>query len=985
VAGIAAAALSAGIAGGGAVWSAAAADPPTLVLDKSDYQDKLTAMWVAQNVAGAAKTSGSVAGIQAANVNLTVEYLYLLAMTEEAGTVKLTGKDIAKAFNSHVNAASEVWFSTKAADLLMEAGAVPPNTSAASVNPYRAVVDPLITVESLGALAPGRPDVALDIAQLPIRTTGGGYGASAGQFEVLLYSLTPAIPETLTSGADRVNWLLTTTLKYLPAEGIIRTGVAKAIEIFQANPDWTATQIKTEWRTYFPNTGTPPAGGHLRDERSTIELTASHAIALLVGAGDFSDTWTALKAVTTTNLYLFPDDFSRTLAGQFGLMLGTEALQAEFVEAGIGGQFSTLYKVNNMQNVPDYLPADANATDSFPGIAARSVPLIEQTTIAGGGTVSEDAFTIALADPPADSQPRTIASVNPDYGIYWTSANAQARTAGTPPTVTSNLTGSTSLYTAKALTDWRPIVTSANYYRPNPRPSATLDVVADGLEGDESGVNETASTASGATAPTPVGSFFVGGGASNAWVTIDHGVALTNAWGVRWYTGDTDIKGGAVRDAIVEVDPGDGNFVETAGAWSEPFSPSQPFQQADFVFDSPRTVKAIRVTFHPYGDHVNIAEIDTLINAADAEPTYPELSSPALDLSTLLQSVEGASWLQSVNYTAETWQTLADAVAQANGLLAQAAADPASITQDAAGSAASAIGAAIANLVPLPDPLIASAREALERVVGAAKAVPREGLTAASWAGLQLAITAAGAALNDPDATATALREAAAALSLAGTHLRAEPPSREAQSVQVPGPPVVVVDQPTAPSIVPEGSSVEPPGSSGVTTVQGPRIKLAQASVRLAKGQKATIPVSAYSADSKALKVTYGSSAKKVATVSTKGVIKAVGAGNAVITVKAGSDRATLNVTVVAKKNAVKVKSVAVSGVPTTLKVGDVAYAEPTVKPATAVRSLVTYTSSASAVVAVDKSGRLKALTPGTATITVKAGAKTKKVSVTVK
>jgi hypothetical protein len=205
------------------------------------------------------------------NVNTTIEYLYHTAMTREAGTVKLTGEDIRNAYGKHTNGL-ETWYATAVADVLMETGAVPPGTSAPSVNPYRAIVDSVITVEYLGALAPGRPDVALDIAQLPIRTVAGGYGASAGQFEVALASLAPAIPTTLATGADRMDWLVRTAARYLPQQSVIREVAEFLADYVAANPGQTVATLKAAYRTAFPTTSTPalfrnlnPAGfAHIR-------------------------------------------------------------------------------------------------------------------------------------------------------------------------------------------------------------------------------------------------------------------------------------------------------------------------------------------------------------------------------------------------------------------------------------------------------------------------------------------------------------------------------------------------------------------------------------------------------------------------------------------------------------------------------------------------------------------------------------------------
>jgi uncharacterized protein YjdB len=975
--GIVAASLALIVGGGGlvAATSAGAADPPTLTIDKADYQDKIAALWMAQTVAENAK-GGSIAGVAASNVNTTLEYLFFTAMTQEARNVKLTGADIRKAFNSHITG-PEVWFSSAVADLLMETGAEPPGTTSPVVNQYRNLVDAFIGTEFIGALAPGRPDIALDIAQLPIRTLGGGYGATAGQFEVLLTSLAPAIPPTLTTGAAKIQWLLTTAISYLPDDAVIKDVIRFLIAEYQSNPSASAADLKTAQRAAISGSTAT---------QSTLETVGNQVIALLIGAGDFSDSWNALKVTGSDPLNLWAGgDVLRTLSVVFGLMLGTDGLLAEFAEIGAAGTPSPLYGVTNMVNLPDFVPADDAAVDTFAGIGARSLALIEQTTLAGGGTVSDDAFTVTLTDPPASSAGAALAAVNPDYAIYHTSANAQARAAGTLPTVTTDLVGNDALYTARANAGWRP--TNATY-RPRPARSNSEQVLADGLEGDERGLYE--ATGSGNT-QNPVGAFFVGGvtATPSSQITIEYPAVLPAATGVRWYSGDTDIRGGLITAASIEVDPGTGVFAPVTTTQSEAFNRLQPYQQVDLAFPAPRPVKAVRVTIAPASDHVNLAEIDTLVNTAFAAPTYPVATPPVFDSAALAQALTAASWLSESDYTLATWATLADAVAAAQALMVQVSENPAGLVQGDLDAAAAAVNAARTALVFLPDTAVPPAREALTQVLAAARAVPRAGLTEGSWNALQAAIAAAQITLANPASTATALRQAASALTVAGAGLRPaqpQPAPAPTHTVQVPAPPTVVTMPPSSPA-TPPGT---PLGADKILTPYGgiadagARIHLAQTSLVLLKGQRAKVPVSAFDPTGKALAVTWKSSAKKVATVSGTGVIKARAAGTAVITVKAGKDTARIAIRVPAKRSTLAVKSVALRGVPATLSVGQVAFAESVVKPAKAVKALVTYKSSAPGVVSIDKSGRLSALAPGSATITAKAGTKTVTRTVTV-
>ena len=127
-------------------------------------------------------------------------------------------------------------------------------------------------------------------------------------------------------------------------------------------------------------------------------------------------------------------------------------------------------------------------------------------------------------------------------------------------------------------------------------------------------------------------------------------------------------------------------------------------------------------------------------------------------------------------------------------------------------------------------------------------------------------------------------------------------------------------------------------------------------------------------------KITYSSSNKAVATVSTKGVITGKKPGTAKITVKSGSIKTVVTVTVT------KVKTTKITGVPKskTLKKGKTF----TIKAAAAPKNTdekITYGSSNSKVVLVTSKGVVKGLKKGTATITVRSGSKKMTCKVTVK
>lgn len=161
-------------------------------------------------------------------------------------------------------------------------------------------------------------------------------------------------------------------------------------------------------------------------------------------------------------------------------------------------------------------------------------------------------------------------------------------------------------------------------------------------------------------------------------------------------------------------------------------------------------------------------------------------------------------------------------------------------------------------------------------------------------------------------------------------------------------------------------------------TVKTSKISGLAKKMTVQKGAKATLKPVITPATSQQ-KVTYSSSNKKVATVSSKGIITAKKAGTAKITVKSGSKKVTVTVTVPKTKTAAITVAEKVS-----VKKGKSYSLKAKVKPSNSDEK-ITYSTSNKKIATVSKSGKIKGMKKGTATITVKSGKVTKKVKVTVK
>ena len=115
-------------------------------------------------------------------------------------------------------------------------------------------------------------------------------------------------------------------------------------------------------------------------------------------------------------------------------------------------------------------------------------------------------------------------------------------------------------------------------------------------------------------------------------------------------------------------------------------------------------------------------------------------------------------------------------------------------------------------------------------------------------------------------------------------------------------------------------------------------------------------------------KIIWTSSKKSIATVSSKGVVKAKKKGTAVITAKYGKSKLTCKVTVKQPVTSIKLNKTSA-----TLKKGSSLTLKAAVAPSSANNKAVTWSSSNKKVATVSSKGVVKAVGNGTATITVKA------------
>ena len=512
-----------------------------------------------------------------------IEYVYLHA-ADHVSSALLSGAEIRDQWVTHIN--RFIWVSNASARALMTRGVTPPMTSMAEANANRLMIDAQLTTEFFGLFAPGMPEAALTLADLPIRTTASGHAAHASQVYVVLYAIDQALPTGL-SGRKRNLRLLGDARRFIPDTSKAADIIDFCTADYLANPDvndWERTRDLAceRYQTH------PEANGfrYRAWYESSVNFAAG-VIALLYGEGDYRRT---IQIATLSGWD--SDNATSTLGGLLGMRLGRRALEAAFP----GRTMATTYRWSVTRDaLIDYVAGPGEAEDTFSLMADRMLPLVERTIIEAGGLVDTEAGRWLL--PPVATG--DLLARSPTHREWSSSATARVVGAGGIVAASSSVLGT-------------------------PPPNAgvsTPGVFANGLEHDFRGTEEVDQqrryfSTFGASAP----------GEIVLTVTYDRGVLADR---LRFLEGDhfsqPTMTGGWVDEPMLEARV-NGTWNALPGRWSEAPDASVPFQRLDWVLDDPATITGVRLRGQPGGPHrfVTCAELDAM-----ADPT--PLVTPSFD------------------------------------------------------------------------------------------------------------------------------------------------------------------------------------------------------------------------------------------------------------------------------------------------------------------------------------------------------------------
>lgn len=119
-----------------------------------------------------------------------IEYMYQYLMFKNK-TSKLTPKQIQKGWLKHIKKKEEnyLWVSNQAAFDLMQKGVLPPETGEPKINPHTEMIDAQLTTEIFGLFSPSHPEIAIELAEIPIKTVARGEAELIAKFYIVMHAL----------------------------------------------------------------------------------------------------------------------------------------------------------------------------------------------------------------------------------------------------------------------------------------------------------------------------------------------------------------------------------------------------------------------------------------------------------------------------------------------------------------------------------------------------------------------------------------------------------------------------------------------------------------------------------------------------------------------------------------------------------------------------------------------------------------------------
>jgi hypothetical protein len=378
-----------------------------LELSRADYQDRLRAFWLSQSIANwtGLQTEGQRTRIPfytdedwdrfgfildqspwwSADDDTDIEYIYQHAL-ETYETEILTPEQIRDQWLEHING-EYIWVSNESAYYLMhDGGLLPPETSLPENNPNWEQIDAQLTTEIFGLFAPGRPDVALLMGELPVQVTARGDAERAAKFYIIMHSLAAYALENITdtngdgeSFDEQVFWLAEQARAQTPDESYIAGMYDWVLMEYRNNPDkdnWEATR-DAFYTVYIEGGADGYQYTNWYDAGSNFGLSM---ISLMYGEGDLP------RTVRIGSLAgMDSDNPTATWGGLLGFLYGYQGVQKAY------DYYDSTDKYWISRTRVNFDPG----LDTFTSMAARGVEIVDRVVVEHmNGVIKDDTWII---------------------------------------------------------------------------------------------------------------------------------------------------------------------------------------------------------------------------------------------------------------------------------------------------------------------------------------------------------------------------------------------------------------------------------------------------------------------------------------------------------------------------------------------------------------------------------------------------------------
>tara|TARA_S200000501_G_scaffold59237_1_gene49590 strand:- start:226 stop:999 length:774 start_codon:yes stop_codon:yes gene_type:complete len=246
------------------------------------------------------------------------------------------------------------------------------------------MIDAQLTTEIFGFFAPARPDIALKISHLPIRTTAKLNSEWIAEFYVIMYSLASYVDKDLNL-RDKILWMSKQARKRLPNDSYSAKMYDFVRTNYEANIPWEQTRdmIYNKYQVMQEDGYNLTSKNlHCNGCFAAGINFASSIISLLYGEGNIQET---IKIGTLCGWD--SDNPTSTWGGLIGFMIGKSGIERSF-----GRKFGESYNIHRTR-----IGFPNNGIDTFSNMAKIGVYIVDrvvQEQIGGGVDLEKNLWYI---------------------------------------------------------------------------------------------------------------------------------------------------------------------------------------------------------------------------------------------------------------------------------------------------------------------------------------------------------------------------------------------------------------------------------------------------------------------------------------------------------------------------------------------------------------------------------------------------------------